>query len=417
MGGAIIGRPQHLLAAARTAFEERDWAEAARLFAEAAREDPLTADDLSLLAEAWWWLGQVDAALDAHEEAYRLYLHGEQPQAAAMSAMVVAFSLFLREETALASGWMSRAQRLLEGQPEGPEHGYVRYLQMEDAFRHGEGLEQVIEDARRLRRLGATTGDPNLEALAVLAEGRARVQMGDVAGGMPLLDEAMLAALSDELDPSWAGNIYCHLMSACHELADLQRAAEWTETTWHWCSRLPPAVLFTGICRVHRAQVFQAIGAWEQAEAEARRVQQDLGEIHLESVAEASYALADLRRLRGEWDAAEEAYHEARRLGRDPQPGLALLRVAQGRFREAITSLRSALTVNRHNPLRCAPLLAALVEAALGQGDVETAQGAVRQLSEIAIRFRSPGFEASAPPGRAAPPGRRPPAAAPTCRG
>ena len=152
-----------------------------------------------------------------------------------------------------------------------------------------------------------------------------------MAEGMALLDEAMLAVLSGELDPGWAGNIYCHLMAAFHELADVRRAAEWTEATSRWVAGLPPAVLFTGICRVHRSQVLERKGDWAEAEREATLVCRDLADLHVAGAAEGHYQLGDIRRLRGDLAGAEAAYRQAHELGRDPQPGLALLRLAQGR--------------------------------------------------------------------------------------
>lgn len=154
---------------------------------------------------------------------------------------------------------MSRMRRLLDDQPEGAEHGYPLYYDIFAAIARGD-LDGAVAHARRMQELGRRFSDPNLVATGVLGEGRARLKQGRVGDGMALLDEAMLAALSDELDPLWAGGIYCHLMDACHQLADLRRAGEWTEATARWCERFPEAVLYRGLCRVHRAQVLQVRG-------------------------------------------------------------------------------------------------------------------------------------------------------------
>jgi hypothetical protein len=155
----------------------------------------------------------------------------------------------------IGSGWMSRAQRLLGGEPESAEHGYVLYLLDVESALDGPDLAGVVTAAQRVRDIGQRHGDPNLVVAGILGEGRALVRQGRVREGMALLDEAMLAVLTDELGPEWAGNIYCHLMAAFHELADIRRAVEWTEATSRWLESLPEAVLFTGICRVHRSQV------------------------------------------------------------------------------------------------------------------------------------------------------------------
>ena len=196
----------------------------------------------------------------------------------------------------------------------------------------------MVEAARRVREIGRRHADPNLTAAGDLFEGRVLVRQGRMAEGMALLGEAMLAVLSGELGPEWAGNIYCHLMAAFAELADVRRAAEWTEATGRWLATLPAAVLFTGVCRVHRSQVFQRKGAWAQAEREAALVCRDLAGLHVAGAAEGHYQLGELRRLRGDLDGAEAAYLQAHALGRDPQPGLALLRLAQGRAATAAAS-------------------------------------------------------------------------------
>ena len=156
------------------------------------------------------------------------------------------------------------------------------------------------------------------------------VKQGRVAAGMALLDEAMVAATSEDLSPGWAGNIYCHLMIACHELGDLMRASEWTNVTARWCQGMPGAGPFMGICRIHRAEILRVHGAWQDAVAEARTVRESMAGFHVSIVAEAEYETAEVHRMRGELDSAAAAYDAAHRLGRDPQPGLALLRLQQG---------------------------------------------------------------------------------------
>jgi DNA-binding CsgD family transcriptional regulator len=205
----------------------------------------------------------------------------------------------------------------------------------------------------------------------------------------------MVAVLGDELSPTWSGNIYCHLMAACHELADFRRAAEWTRGTTQWLETLPAAVLFSGICRVHRSQVFQTTGAWERAESEALRVCEDLANIHVASVAEGHYQLAELRRLRGDWAGAELAYRDAHERGRDPQPGLALLRLAQGRIDAAVASIRAGLA-GTSDRLARARLCAAQVEIACAAGDLEKARKASGELDETASDYGSSGLDAMA---------------------
>jgi DNA-binding CsgD family transcriptional regulator len=229
--------------------------------------------------------------------------------------------------------------------------------------------------------------------LGTLGQGRALVKQARTDEGLPLLDEAMLAVLAEDLSPEWAGNIYCHLMSACHELGDVRRAVAWTQATTSWLETLPAAVLFTGICRVHRSQVFQATGGWDAAELEAAKVCEDLEHIHVASAAEAHYQVGELRRLRGDLAGAETAYEEARARGRDPHPGLALLQLAQGKVEVAVAAITTAVA-SVEEPLARIRLRAAQVEIALAAGRPELAEGACAEVADLAGRYRSDGFVA-----------------------
>jgi DNA-binding CsgD family transcriptional regulator len=227
-------------------------------------------------------------------------------------------------------------------------------------------------------------------------EGRALVRQTKVQEGLALLDEAMLAALSDRLDPMWTGAIYCGLLDACHELADLRRAADWTEATRRWCEPLPTASLYPGICRVHWAELLAARGSWDEAEAEALAACQELERIDVFAVADGHYEVGEIRRFRGDLAGAEAAYDLAHELGRDPQPGLALLRLAQGKPAAAASSIAAALQVASPAPLERARLLAAQVPIALAAGDLETATAAAAELSATAATFGSVGLQAEA---------------------
>lgn len=384
-----------ILDAAREAYAHRDWQGARDGFRASRDTGELVADDLHIWADAAWWLGLVDESLAAAEEAYRMFLQGTRPRQAASAAMNIALSLFLRGDDVAGSGWMSRVQRILRDQPECPEHGYMRYLLEVEAGLGGGELDAVASSARDVQEIGRRQADPNLVALGILGEGRALIRQGRVVDGNELLDEAMVAVLGDELSPKWAGNIYCHLMAACHELADFRRAAEWTRETTRWLESLPDAVLFTGICRIHRSQVFQTTGAWEQAESEAIRVCEDLADIQVASAAEGHYQLGELRRLRGDLPGAERAYRAAHERGRDPQPGLALLRLAQGRIDAASASIRGGLA-GTSNRLARARLCTAQVEIACAAQDFKTAGEAGDELNEIASEYGSSGLDVMA---------------------
>ena len=384
-----------LLESAREAFGRRDWPSALEGFKAARENAALSADDLTALGESAWWVGDIDAAIAGYEGAYRLYLQGRNSRPAAVNALGVAVALFLRGEIELGSGWMNRAQRLLDDEPEAAEHGYLLYLDTEMAFEHGEP-DEVIVKARSLAEMGRRYGDANLAAGGVLFEGRALVRKGRLKEGMTFLDEAMVAVLSDELVPDWAGNVYCHLMAVFHELVDFRRAAEWVEATARWVETLPAAVLFTAICRVHRSQVLQLKGSWDEAESEAERACLDMADIHVAGAAEGHYQVGEIQRLRGELVAAERSYERAHECGRDPQPGLALMLLAQGQIIAAAASIQTALVAENHNSLARAPLCAAQVDIALAVGDLEIARQACEELESTASLYATSGLEVTA---------------------
>jgi len=384
-----------VLESAREAFGRHDWPSARESFKAARQNVELSADDLSALGDSAWWIGDIDEAMAAYEGAYRLSLQGRQPRRAAVNALGLAVALFLRGEIELGSGWMHRAQRLLRDEPEAAEHGYLLYLDTEIAFEQGD-LDEVIVKARALGEMGRRYEDVNLAAGGVLFEGRALVRQRRLKEGMGFLDEAMVAVLADEMVPGWAGNVYCHLMAVFHELVDIRRAAEWVEATARWVETLPPAVLFTAICRVHRSQVLQITGSWDQAEREAERVCLDLANIHVAGAAEGHYQVGEIQRLRGELVAAERSYGRAHERGRDPQPGLALLRLAERSLPAALASIQAALVAENHNALARAPLCAAQVDIALAIGNIDHARGACEELEATASIYATSGLEATA---------------------
>jgi DNA-binding CsgD family transcriptional regulator/tetratricopeptide (TPR) repeat protein len=384
-----------LLEAARAAYGQRDWVAARADFTAARARQPLGLEDLSALADCAWWLGDLDLAVPLQQEAYGLALTADERGRAALLALELGYTYTLRGEPAQGSGWFGRAARLLEDVPIQAEHGYLAYVEFESAFETGD-LTTASEHAERVRQLGARFGEETLVALGTLARGRVLLRRGQVGAGIALLDEAMVAAVSDRLEPGWAGDIYCHLMLACFEIADLRRAGEWTEATARWCERMPGAGPFLGVCRVHRAQLLQLQGAWDDAERELARVHAGDGSFALEVVAEAHYQHGEVRRLRGDLDGAGDAYRAAHGLGRDPQPGLALLALAQGRTEAAAASIRAALAASDGDGAARGPLLPAAVEIGLAADDLATARGAVEELEHLERTYGTTGAAAVA---------------------
>jgi DNA-binding CsgD family transcriptional regulator len=391
-----VADARQTLEAARAAYEQRNWALAREGFRAASEVGLLCADDLAAMGRAAWWLGDVEESNRRLQEANRRYLDDEQQENAASTAIELAINYFLRGDEAMGSGWMGRAVRLVEGAPESPVHGYLAYLMEVEGNFVSADVAGVITAARRVQELGRKFGDLNLVAAGVSGEGRMLIKDGRTSEGLALLDEAMVSVVAGELAPDWAGNIYCNAISICHALGDLHRMRTWTDAAERWLETLPAAVLFAGICRVHRAQLLCLCGEWERAEQEAASVCEDLAGISVSNVAEAWYQVGEVRRLRGDLDAAEQAYRKAHENGLDPQPGLALLRLASGRIDESSAAIRTALIATSDDRLSRSRLYAAQVEIALAAGDKEMARKACDELSVMADTYASSELEALA---------------------
>ncbi len=355
--------------------------------------DGLGAEDLEALGEAAWWLGRVPECIAARQRSVAAYIAGGNPRPAALVALRLFYTFSVGGEGAIATGWLRRATRLLDGEPEGVEHGQLWLAEARVARARGD-TDRELEYARRAIALGHRFADADLVALGQYIEGRLLVRQGQVYDGMATLDEAMLAATQGELGPMATGQVYCNVIAACQELGDLRRAGEWTEALRGWCETQPASV-FPGLCRVHRAEVMRLRGAWSEAEQEAQQASEDLLETMPAFASEALYQLGELRRQRGELAAAELAFRQASDLGREPQPGLALVRLAQGKAEAAAAAVRRALA-QEPNRLMRARLLSAQVEIAIAGGDVATATSASEELGVIARDYGSVALEAAA---------------------
>ncbi|MCO6010767.1 LuxR C-terminal-related transcriptional regulator [Actinoallomurus purpureus] len=389
--GEVVGE----LEAARSAFERRAWLDAWSGFDKARESEPLSADDQHTLAEAAWRVGEIDESLAAFTDAYRLYQREGRPRPAAMTAMLLAVHHLEWGDGTIGSGWMRRAHRLLRDEADCAEQGYPIYFDIASALACGRH-DEAADHARRMQNIGRRYGDARLLAAGLLGEGRALVGLGRGGDGLPLLDEAMLTAFSDGLHPIWSGALFCNLMDVCHELGDLTRAAEWARTATRWSDVVPATVPYRGAWRVHRARVLRMRGAWGPAGRVAERAAEDRAYVRVGVLAEALYEAGEVRRLRGDLTAAEDFFRRAHQLGRDPQPGLALLRLDQGRTDAAAASVRAALVAEAGNTLARARLHPAQVEIALATGDLATARASAAELDATAATYGSSGLRAEA---------------------
>jgi class 3 adenylate cyclase len=313
-----------------------------------------------------------------------------------MVTVPLAMDYGLRGALSVSTGWIARGERLLADEPEGVEHGHLALMRGTTSIDLGE-LEQAGESFGRARELGVRFGDRGLETTALVFQGAIQVWTGNVEEGLAILDEATAAATSGELDPLSTGIIYCVTIDSCQALGDCGRASEWTDVANRWCDRLD-VTGFPGACRVHKAQILRLRGDWPKAEEQAVQACEELGDYNRSVTAAGFYEIGELRRRQGNFAAAEEAYRKADDLGRDPQPGLALLRLAQGKVEGASSAIRRALASEELDPLSRAKRLPAQVEIALAAGEPRRAREALAELEGIADHYlvdgrRTPVFE------------------------
>ena len=249
--------------------------------------------------------------------------------------------------------------------------------------------------ADRALEIAREVGDTDLAALALQDRGRILVALGQVADGMALIDDAMTAATAGELSPRTTGRTYCNMMATCERLGDFGRAAEWQEATHLWSAPYAESA-YPGICRVRQAEILRLRGSLPEAEQEARRAAEELEGFLVDVAGEAFYELGEIRRRMGDLAAAETLFGEAHVRGRDPQPGLALLRLAQGNCEAAKPMIERSLAEPDLAALARAKLLPALVEIAVACGAVDAAAEGASELEAITTTYTSPALVASA---------------------
>jgi DNA-binding CsgD family transcriptional regulator len=380
----------------REAFDRREWEQAYGALRASDRQQPLAPDDLERLATAAVLTGRDEDSEAAWARAYRELAGTGDGTRAARCAFWLGVGLLNRGEAARGEGWLARARRQIEDGP--AECAEIGYLALPAAISqiYGGQAAAACESASTAVAIGERCGDPNLVAFARLVQGRALMRMGRVAEGMALLDEVMVAVLGDEVSPLLTGEIYCSVIEGCNEVYDLRRAHEWTVALTQWCDAQTDLVPYRGHCQVHRAEIMLRHGAWPNADDAAADAYERLTKPPPHPAAgNAAYLLADLRRLRGEHAGAEESYREASRWGREPQPGLALLRLAQGRVETAEASIRRALG-EAADPAARPVQLAAAAEILLAAGDVPGARDAAADLATMAADADAPILDAMA---------------------
>lgn len=371
----------------RAHYATRAWAQAYEALCRADETAPLEPDDLERLASTAGLSGREDEHRKYLERLYQMYLDSGDEVRAARAAFWIGFRLAIVGETAGASGWLSRAQRLVDSAGRDcAVAGYLLIAEVRRRFNAGD-YEGAYASATRAAEIGERCRDTDLVVFARNLQGRIRVRQGLVDAGLPLLDEAMLSVTQGETSPAVTGIIYCAAIATCNSIYAIDRSREWTDALARWCDAQPELVPFTSACLVSRAEVLRLGGAWPEALDQARKAsERGAPKSELSATGQALYQQGEIHRLRGEVAQAEEAYREASQRGCDPQPGLALLRLTQGKRDAATSAIRRAVGA-APEPLARARYLPALVEISLLAGDAEAAREACAELERTAARF------------------------------
>jgi class 3 adenylate cyclase len=372
------------IAAAHAAASRRDWKEAYDLLSTVG--DSLSAADLELLADAAFWSVRLDESLALRERAYKAFLDEGNGLHAGGIAIRLALDYLGKSQSALFSGWQARAERLLAEEQEAVEHGQAALVRAVAALWAGQ-LDESLSQAERAYDIGKRFGSPDLQALALVTQGSALVYLGELDRGLALLDEASTSALVGELDPFSSTVVYCVTISSSQGIGDFERARQWTEAANKWCD-VENTHGFPGACRIHRSEILWLGGQWEAAEREAVNACAELESYNQVTTGAGYYQIGEIHRRRGDFAKAEEAYRKASELGREPQPGQALLRLAQGKVDAAAAALRRSLGDEARDPVTRARRLPAQIEVSLAIGEVESARSAAEELEEITERFR-----------------------------
>ena len=367
------------IAAARDAFVRQAWKDAYAGFraADEARAQ-LDAEDLERLAVCAFMIGKAEESADAWARAHSQWLRLRDVRRAARCTFWLVLDLLTRGERAQARGWLARAQHVLDAATGScAEEGLLLVL-IGRLRVHERDIDGAYDAASRAAGLARRFDDSELHVFSRLILAQVVATRGDAAAATALFDEIMVAVTVGDVAPIGVGTVYCAVIEGCRHLLDLGRAREWTHALSRWCDAQPDLVAFRGTCLVHRVELLRLGGAWSEATAEAERACEW-------RMGAAFYQLAELHRLRGRFAEAEAAYRHASEYGHTPEPGLPLLRLAQGQRAAAQAAIRRALG-EPQPPYRRADLLAAGVEIMIDGSDLQTARAAADELVAMTTR-------------------------------
>ncbi|QBX55708.1 helix-turn-helix transcriptional regulator [Nocardioides seonyuensis] len=362
------------------------------------REGELTLAELDELGRAHWWLRHADESTRLDQVQHERLLADGRVVEAAERALRVGLQWAIRGDLTVASTWLARARRLLRDQPPSVVHSYADYVLATADLDLDTDPSEALEVASRLRDMADAYDDRTLDCFALGLTGMATVRSGDLTG-FEVLDEALLPIVDGQVDPLWAGDLFCSVIHLCEGLGDLARMRAWTDTLAAWASPLSDTFLYAGVTRVHQLQLLRAEGRWDEVVAEMGEQSDQLAPAHSWLAGAGFHELGEVHRLRGDRDAAQAAYDRARELGIEPEPGQALLHHAAGRTDEALAGLRVAMAAE--GPLSRSRVIGPAVRLALDAGERQWAASLVDELEATARRFGTPGLVAAASHARA----------------
>jgi class 3 adenylate cyclase len=382
------------LEAGRAAIAGHRWSEGYELLRTADAETPLGPADLELAAFSAYFTDEIVEVVPLLERAYSGYVAAGDGARAAFVAVQLAHEYgSVRQQKAVGSGWLSRAARLLEGEPEGLPHGYLELQRGLEALKVHD-YAATYEHAEEAERIGREHGDMGLELRGRQRRAVALIYQGDVDEGRLLLNEVNAAAYAGTIGPYDTVIIYCNAIGTCRDVAAFDEASQWTERAELFCDEHAISA-FPGMCRINRAEVMRYEGKLEDAETTASAASQLLL-AWAPRIAAAGYAeIGEVRLRLGDLAKAGEAFDQADDLGHDPEPGRSLLLLARGKTDAALASIRRAAG-EAPTLTRAARILPALVEIALAADEVAEAAAAADELGATAANYDTPALHASA---------------------
>ena len=378
----------------REAIKNHRWREGYELLSAAAAGTTLQPEDLELLAWSAYFTDEIAQVVPILERAYAGYVAAENNVRAAIVAVQLSHEYgSVRQQRAIGSGWFSRAERLLENEPEGLAHGYLALESGLDALRTHD-YAAARDFGETAERIGREHGDLALELRGRQRRAVALIHLGEVDEGRLLLNEVNAAAYGGTIGPYDTVVIYCNAIGTCRDVAAFDEASQWTERAELFCDEHAIGA-FPGVCRINRAEVMRYQGKLEDAERTASEASELLA-TWAPRIAAAGYAEVGEVRLRlGDLAKAEEAFDLADELGHDPEPGRSLVLLAREKPTAALASIRRALADDLP-ALTKARLLPAFVEIAVAADAVDDAAAAAQELAATADLYDTPALRAAA---------------------